>query len=121
MWRRSRTVFDSWVVGPHFAQICRDWALRFAAPATFPTIAGRAGGRSGILLSVGLARWNEVMDVHHQERLRHILTLLDARGEDVSQAGSACYSGAGFGPELRAAEERGEVVLVSLDRLYHGQ
>ena len=71
-------------------------------------------------LSVGLAHWDEVMDVRHLERLRRILDLLAARGEDVAQVRPACYSGAGFTTELRAAEARGDVVLVDLDRLYHG-
>ncbi|MFF5797510.1 hypothetical protein ACIQUO_17065 [Streptomyces albogriseolus] len=39
---------------------------------------------------------------------------------DTTHARPACCSGAGFDPELRAAEERGEVVLVDLHRLYHG-
>ena len=144
VWRRARPAFDSSIAGPHFAQTCRDWATGFAAPATFgagpatashgslphPTgtdldaevvVRGRADDRSGVLLSVGLARWNEVMDVHHLEQLRRLLALLAARGEDVSHARPACYSSAGFGPGLHAAEAKGDVVLIDLDRLYHGQ
>jgi hypothetical protein len=145
VWRRVRPVFESMVVGPHFAQICRDWAMDFAAPETFgarpsevshgalpdperPTgdevevvVRGQAGARPGALLSVGLARWKEVMDVQHLARLRHVLDLLAARGDDIGQARPACYSGAGFDPGLRAAEARGEVVLVGLDRLYQGR
>jgi AAA+ ATPase superfamily predicted ATPase len=145
VWQRARSTFESAVVGPHFAQVCRDWVLGFASPETFggrPTAAargtlpdaarntifdvgvvvrGQAGGRPGVLLSVGQARWDETMDVHHLERLRHILSLLAARGEDVSHARPACYSGAGFTPGLRAAETHGEVVLIDLERLYQGR
>ncbi|QRX90258.1 ArsR family transcriptional regulator [Streptomyces noursei] len=145
VWQRVRPVFDSLVAAPHFAQQCRDWTTEYAAPDTFGgepttavrgTVSGPAGhppldvdvavrgnveGRPGVLLSVGLARWNETMDIQHLERLRHVLSVLGASGEDVSGATPACYSGIGFGPELRAAEARGEVLLVDVDRLYHGE
>ncbi|MBT2396535.1 hypothetical protein [Streptomyces sp. ISL-100] len=82
---------------------------------------GAVGQDRGILLSVGEAKWHKVMDVRHLERLRHVLHLLAARGVDTTHARPACYSGVGFTPELRAAGERGEVVLVDLERLYDGQ
>ncbi|MFD8546084.1 ATP-binding protein [Streptomyces sp. NPDC059649] len=145
VWHRVRATFDSVVVAPHFAQLCRDWATHHAARETFGgeprqaargTIAdpggrtrldadvvvrGSVGGVPGRLLSVGLARWNETLDVHHLERLRHIMSLLAASGEYARQTVPACYSGVGFSSELRAAEGRGEVVLVGADRLYHGE
>ena len=62
-------------------------------------VRGQAGTRSDVPLSVGLAHWDEVMDVRHLERLRRILDLLAARGEDVAQVRPACYSGAGFTTE----------------------
>ncbi|MFJ9905160.1 hypothetical protein ACIRVK_20055 [Streptomyces sp. NPDC101152] len=55
------------------------------------------------------------------DRLRRILGLLAARGIDTTHARPACYSGVGFTADLRAAAERGEVVLVDLDRLYRGE
>jgi hypothetical protein len=60
------------------------------------------------------------MNLGHLQRLRRILELLAARGVDTRHATPACYSGAGFDPELRAAADRGEVVLVDLRRLYTG-
>ncbi|MFE9924458.1 hypothetical protein ACFYQA_23605 [Streptomyces sp. NPDC005774] len=42
------------------------------------------------------------------------------RSRGTSHATPACYSGAGFTPELRAAADRGEVLLVDLERLYGG-
>ncbi len=79
-----------------------------------------AGGRPGPLLSVGLARWGELVDVHHLERLHRLVGLLDERGEDVARVVPALYSSAGFGPALRTAEAQGDVVLVGPDRLYAG-
>ncbi|MFI1564922.1 ATP-binding protein [Streptomyces sp. NPDC020490] len=147
VWRRARPVFDSAVAGPHFARICREWALDFADPAVFGghpasaahgslpdperragrdveaevVVRGRADGRLAPLLSVGVARWDEVMDTPHLEHLRHLLGLLAARGEDVTRTRPACYSGVGFTPALRAAEADGQVVLVDPDRLYRGR
>ncbi|MEU2429375.1 hypothetical protein ABZ611_07600 [Streptomyces sp. NPDC007861] len=145
VWQRARPVFDASVVAPDFAQACRGWAVEFAAPGTFGAPAGTASHGSlpgspsstafdievvvrghsdrgpGALLSIGQARWNETMDVQHLERLRHVLTLLADSGEDVARVRPACYSGAGFSPDLHAAEARGEVLLVGPERLYHGE
>ncbi|MFJ9863852.1 ATP-binding protein [Streptomyces sp. NPDC101165] len=144
VWKHARPGFDSMVARSHFAQICRDWALHFSDPDAFggrprsaahgsvanaahpdgPDVAaevvvrGHGGVRNGTLLSVGLARWDEVMDVDQVERLHRLLGLLSDRGEDVTHTRPACYSGAGFSPALRAAEAQGQVVLVDLDRLY---
>jgi hypothetical protein len=144
VWEHSRSTFLSKVVGPHFEQLCREWAQWHADPGTFGgmpiqvtagTVAdpvkrtsleadvvvhGAIGQDQGILLSVGEAKWQKVMDLGHLERLRRILELLAARGVDTSHAKPACYSGAGFTPELRAAADRGEVLLVDLERLHRG-
>ncbi len=146
VWRQARPVFDSAVAGPHFAQICRDWVVDHADETVFGAppataahgslsdpgpragpdleadvvVRGRAGARSGPVLSVGLARWDEVMGLRHLRHIRRLLTLLAAGGEDVTRTRPACYSGAGFTPALRAAEADGQVVLVGLDRLYRG-
>ncbi|MEV6106023.1 ATP-binding protein [Streptomyces sp. NPDC051940] len=144
-WQRSQNTFLSKVVGPHFEYLCREWVLEHADPETFGgmpvraapgTVAdpsartshevdvvvhGAIGQDSGILLSVGEVKWNRVMDLHDLARLRNILGLLTARGIDTTHAVPACYSGAGFSPDLRAAEGRGEVVLVGLERLYRGE
>ncbi|MEU2384406.1 ATP-binding protein [Streptomyces sp. NPDC012461] len=144
MWEHSRPTFLSKVVGPHFERLCREWVEWHADAATFGgmpiqvsagTVAdpanrttleadvvvhGAVGQDQGILLSVGEAKWHKVMHLGHLQRLRRILELLQARGVDTSRARPACYSGAGFAPELRDAEKRGEVVLVDLHRLYHG-
>ncbi|MFF4573818.1 ATP-binding protein [Streptomyces sp. NPDC001410] len=144
VWKHARPDFDSMVARSHFAQICRDWALHFTDPDTFGArpgsaahgsvadpahpggkdmaaevvVRGHGGVRDGSLLSVGLARWDEVMDLTHLERLRILRDILADRGEDTTRTRSACYSGVGFSPALRTAEAQGQVVLVDMDRLY---
>ncbi|MET9886155.1 ArsR family transcriptional regulator [Streptomyces sp. NPDC006430] len=143
VWQEARADFNSRVAGPQFAQTCRDWVVRFASPDSFgadrvtasygslgdpPSTAGldaevvvrqQDGHGTGALLSVGLARWHTGMDIHHLQRLRGILDAL-APEEDVSRARLALYGASGFSPELHAAQARGEVMLVDLERLYHG-
>ena len=145
VWASSRPRFLSGVVGPHFEQICREWVAHFAAPETFGgmpidvsygtvpdqaertaheidvVVRGAVGQDNGVLLSLGEAKWDQVMGTGHLERLRHAAALLAARGVDTSAVRPACYSGAGFTDELRAAGDRGEVVLVDLERLYRGE
>jgi AAA+ ATPase superfamily predicted ATPase len=145
VWDTSRARFQSAVVGPHFEQVCREWVSHFAAPDTFGgmpidvsygtvadqaartshevdvVVRGAVGQDNGVLLSLGEAKWDQVMGIAHLDRLRHIKSLLAARGLDVSQVRLACYSGAGFTDGLRAAGAAGEVILVDLVRLYTGE
>lgn len=74
------------------------------------------GGPLGVPDGLGAVR-----EVGCLERLRAVLRLPAGRGIDVGQVRACCFSGAGFTPELRAAERRGEVVLVGLERLYGGE
>lgn len=144
IWERAQDTFLSQVVGPHFERLCREWVSWHADPETFGglpidvtagsvpdpaarishevdvVVRGAVGQDQGILLSIGEAKWNKVMDVRHLERLRHILDLLTARGIDTTHTRPACYSGVGFTPALRAAAAREEVILVDLERLYGG-
>ncbi|GGN12905.1 ATP-binding protein [Streptomyces fuscichromogenes] len=145
VWESSRPRFLSAVVGPHFEQICREWVAHFAAPETFGgmpidvsygtvpdqaertgheidvVVRGAVGQDSGVLLSLGEAKWDQTMGLGHLERLRHVTALLAARGVDTSAVRLACYSGAGFTDDLWAEADRGEVVLVDLARLYEGE
>ncbi|MGH8572962.1 MAG: ATP-binding protein, partial [Gammaproteobacteria bacterium] len=69
----------------------------------------------------GEAKWGQVMDTDQLDRLRRIRQLLVAQDRDGAEcARLVCFSGAGFTDELRAAERDGQVVCVSLDRLYTG-
>ncbi|MDR3079771.1 MAG: ATP-binding protein [Streptomyces sp.] len=145
VWESSRARFLSAVVGPHFEQVCREWVAHFASPDTlggmpievsYGTVAdpeartsheidvvvrGAVGQDNGVLLSLGEAKWDQVMGVGHLDRLRRVRSLLAARGVDTSAVRPACYSGAGFSDDLKAVEARGEVILVDLPRLYEGE
>ncbi|MGW7446611.1 GAF domain-containing protein [Kitasatospora sp. NPDC054795] len=136
--------FHSAVLERHFAQVCRDWALGFAAPDTFGApaagvapgtvpeahkdgppeadvvVRGEACGGRSALLSVGLTRWNGVLDLPHLHEVQRIVASLPDLGEDVSRTRPALYGGAGFSPRLRSAEAHGELILVDLSRLYFG-
>ncbi|MBB1245372.1 ATP-binding protein [Streptomyces durbertensis] len=145
VWRRSASTFRSKVVGPHFEQVCREWARWHAAPDTHgglvTSVASgvvndpsartshevdvavhgeRDDGRKA-LLAIGEAKWSDVMGLGHLERLRRIRGLLIAAGTATEATRLQCYSGAGFTGDLRELAERdGTVQLVDLPRLYHG-
>ncbi len=140
VWRAAQQTFQAHVIGPHFQQLCRTWAAAFADPETFGTEEIGRVGRGVVndpgrrtrheldvvvvspgqqrLLCIGEAKWGEVMGEAHLSRLRRARTLLAARSSDAADAILACYGGAGFTPGLREAAERGEVVLVDLEKLY---
>ncbi|WP_433440576.1 hypothetical protein [Nonomuraea sp. CA-141351] len=69
------------------------------------------------VLSLGEAKWGDIMCEGHVERLRRVRDLLAARGYDTRSTRLACYSAAGFTPDLLVAENS-EVLLVTPDRLY---
>jgi len=142
-WRNSQATFLAQVVGPHFETICRDWAL-FPGDDAFGEAPGEVGagvvadplrrsqiqvdvavfapddpGRSRRVLSLGEAKRDKVMNLGHLERLRRARHLLEVKGYDTSATRLACYSGAGFDPDLRDVAAADPLVqLVGLDRLY---
>lgn len=139
VWADARARFDSAVLGPHFEQLCRDWAAHFADEVT---VGGRAAtvtsgvvndaarrrtwavdvvarAADGRVLALGEAKWGQVLDIDHLELLRRIRQLLVTQDRDgAERAQLLCFSGAGFTAELRAAEQDGQVSRVGLDRLY---
>lgn len=143
VWRRQRATFLAQVVGPHFEALCRDWAANAAdevfgdLPAEVAAgivtdsvnktqievdvavLSAGAPGSPRNVLSLGEAKWGEVMGLGHLDRLRRARELLSVKGERAADATLACYSGAGFSTELRAvAASDPRVLLVDLDRLY---
>ena len=74
-------------------------------------------GQARKILSLGEAKWDRVMDQRHVERLRRARDLLTAKGFDTRGTVLACYSGAGFHPDL-AAGGPSDVRLIGLDQLY---
>jgi hypothetical protein len=143
VWRRQQPAFLSQVVGPHFEALCRDWAAHagedlfgdLPAEVAAGTVADPAN-RTQIevdvavlsagapdsprrVLSLGEAKWGEVMGLGHLDRLRRARDLLSAKGNHAADAVLACYSGTGFSAELHAvARGNPSVLLVDLERLY---
>jgi uncharacterized protein len=74
-------------------------------------------GQPPRVLSLGEVKWDRIMDQHDVERLRRARDLLTAKGFAARDAVLACYSGAGFHPELTAARP-GDVRLIGLEQLY---
>jgi AAA+ ATPase superfamily predicted ATPase len=138
VWRDARPRFAAQVVGPHFEQMCREYAA-LASPELYGGLQGEIGSgvvsdparRSQIeidvavfapavpgeprrVLSLGEAKWGDVMGTRHVERLRRARDLLAARGYDTRDTMLACYSGAGFEPDLPSEG----VLAIGLQDLY---
>jgi len=76
-------------------------------------------GRPRRVLSLGEAKWDKVMNAGHVQRLRRARDLLAVKGYDVGGSKLACYSGAGFDPELAdLAAGDPAILLVGLEMLY---
>ena len=141
VWQGAGPRFLSQVVGPHFESICRDYAIA-ADPEVFGGLPGEVGagvvsdpanrtqieidvavlapaehGRPRTILSLGEAKWDRPMDIRHVDRLRRARDLLAVKGFNIRGTILACYSGAGFSDDLRAAQDR-DVRLIGLDQLY---
>ena len=145
VWQVSRDRFFGGVVGPHFGQICRTWALHFADQQKWwgglaakvgsgevndsaartrhevdVAVIGVANGTKPPLLSIGEAKWNVIMGISHIDRLRRIKVLLEGSERyNTANTKLACYSAAGFTDELRdLASNSEDVLLVDLNDLY---
>jgi hypothetical protein len=142
-WQQQRQRFTTNVLGPHFEELCRIWAQRYAPDGFFGgqvhrvaagtvndpgnrtshqvdvVIFGSADADRPQLLSIGEAKWGKEMSTRDVERLRRIRDLLAAAGRyDTSATTLTCYSGAGFSPALRREAETNGVTLVGLDEIY---
>ncbi|WP_202807962.1 ATP-binding protein [Nocardia nova] len=126
-WRNSQATFRSQVVGPHFEEICREWAMSVddgvfgdlpgqvaAATVNDPrdrkqiqidvaVLAPEEAGQPRRILSLGEVKWDRTMTLGHVDRLRRARDLLSAKGYDTSETVLTCYSGAGFDENLRTA------------------
>jgi AAA+ ATPase superfamily predicted ATPase len=143
VWRREREAFRAQVIGPHFEEVCREWASR-CGEEVFGDLPGEVAagtvadqpnrtqievdvavlaagdpGEPRRVLSLGEAKWGKVLDVRHLDRLRRARNLLSVRGYRTEETVLACYSAAGFADNLRAlAAREPRTMLVDLDRLY---
>jgi uncharacterized protein len=143
VWASTRPTYLTQVVGPHFEALCRAFALEsgdtlFAEqPAEVGSgVVNDPAGRTQIeidvvalaaqqansprrILSLGEAKWGEVIGHRHLQRLSTARDLLASKDYDTESTVLALYGGAGFTDELRAtAEADDRVLLVDLDRLY---
>ncbi|WP_212761465.1 AAA family ATPase [Nocardia uniformis] len=144
VWRASRHRYVNNVLGPHFEQTCREWALHHSDLDLFaelpakvghgvvhdPTtrksheidvaVVGVAAGGKPPLLAIGEAKWNDVMGEGHIKRLRDIREIISRNGRyDTSRTRLLCFSGAGFNEKAcAAAESDDEVILIDLPTLY---
>lgn len=144
VWQASQTRFLTKVLGPHFEQVCREWALHHADPELFGGLPARVGhgqvhdpaARTGHqvdvavigipeddgptpLLALGEAKWNATVGDAHLARLAHIRDLVARTGRyDTSTTRLICLSG-GFSPRLHErATSQPDLLLVGLADLY---
>jgi AAA+ ATPase superfamily predicted ATPase len=141
VWADSRQQFSSAVAGPHFEQVCREFAMTsgraiFGRPigrvaaGTVADTAQRAQidvdvavlgpaipGERRSIISLGEVKWGDTMSLRHLARLRRARDLLAASDYDTSETVLTCYAKAGFDAELRAASGPG-VLLADLDVIY---
>ena len=144
VWRAGQSTFSAQIAGPHFAGTCRSYATLHGAEAfgELPAEIGSgtindAAGKSQLevdvaalavpapneprrILSLGEAKWGEVMGIGHLRRLERAAALLAARKYDTRETVLACYSGAGFDLGLReqAVRDPSRIRLFSLQDLY---
>jgi AAA+ ATPase superfamily predicted ATPase len=141
VWTDARQQFSSAVAGPHFEQVCREFAMTrgretFGRPigrVAAGTVADPArrgqidvdvavlgpavSGEQRSVISLGEVKWGDTMTMRHLDRLRRARDLLAASDYDTSETMLACYARAGFDAELRAASGPG-LLLADLDLIY---
>lgn len=145
VWQASQKRFSTKVLGPHFEQVCRDWALQHADPELLGGLPARVGhgqvhdpkARTGHqidlavvgiaegdgpspLLAIGEAKWNTPMGEAHADRLEHVRGLIARTGRyDTSSTRLMCLSGGGFSARLgERTRSQPDLLLVTLDDLY---
>jgi hypothetical protein len=137
VWQDATARFSAQVLGAHFEQLCR----KFAPAGLFGVLPGELGAgivadparRSQIevdvvvfarpapgeprrVLPLGEAKWGDAFGARHADHLHRARDLLAGRGYDTRDTVLACYSGAGFDPDLSGPGDR--VLAVDLDDLY---
>lgn len=145
-WAAAQPRFSTHVLGPHFEQLARDFTFRFASPATTgaeisdvgAAVVNDPGGRtqhevdvvatfrqsSGAtgVAAIGEAKHtNRMRTIADLNRLEGIRTLLRDRDQASRATRLLVFSASGFDRNLRsAAEDREDVELIDLDRMYKG-
>jgi hypothetical protein len=144
VWQAAKHTFSAQVAGPHFEAVCRsfttlggaslfgelpaevghgavnDAAERSQIEVDVAVFGDPAPGSPRRILSLGEAKWGEIMGLRHLTRLARARELLAAKKYDTSDTVLTCYSAAGFDQELRdhAAEASGKILLIGPGELY---
>lgn len=141
VWRDAVPRFQAQVLGPHFEQMCREFAI--LADDLFGGLPGEVGsglvtdpaakeqiqidvvvlapavpGEPRRILSLGEAKWGKAMGRRHLARLRRARDLLAQRGYDTGDTVLACYSGGGFEADLLGVLQEHRAAAIGPDRLY---
>lgn len=149
-WVGSMPTFRSQILGPHFEHLARSFTRHVASVTTtggavgevgstvmtdadararhFVDVVGlAAGARSGRktapVVCLGEAKASDrprtTADLSRLDRIRAVMA---SDGADCHDAMLLLFGRSGFDPALhQAAAERGDVELIDLDRLYHGE
>lgn len=144
VWQAAQHTFSAQVAGPHFESVCRSF-VTMAGPDLFGELPAEVGHgtvsdsaeRSQIeidvaafahpdsdgprrILSLGEAKWGEIMGLRHLNRLIRARDLLTAKKYDLAGTVLACYSAVGFDRELRDRAARGpeRILLIGPEDLY---
>ncbi|MBB6351588.1 ATP-binding protein [Nonomuraea muscovyensis] len=137
VWADSQGRFHDRVVGPHFEELCRQFAR---IEDVFGELPGEVGagvvadaerreqievdvvvfapampGEPRRVLSLGEVKWGKRMGPRHSARLRRAREVLGAKGYDVRDTVLACYSATGFDGALAS---EADVRAVGVDELY---
>jgi hypothetical protein len=146
-WRDAQPRFASHVLGPHFEELARQFAFRFASARTVGGEVAQVGaavvsdprGRSQHEIDVvvrardhsGSLTVTAIGEAKHTthprtpgdlDRLVRIRSLLVERGQVPASAKLLLFSATGFDPTLaQIATEREDVELIDLDRVYRGE
>lgn len=140
VWLSARQAFGSQVAGPQFEALCREFAVTTEAFGELPAEVGSGvvndmanrgqievdvivfgvsePGRPRRIVSLGEAKWGDVMAVRHADRLARARDLLAGRSFDTSGTVLACYGGAGFDDGLRQLATREPILLVGPEQMY---
>jgi hypothetical protein len=125
VWSAAQHTFNARIAGPHFGALCRLYTLLHGDELFGELPAGIGSGsvndpagKSQLqidvaalalpapdeprrIVSLGEAKWGEVMGIAHLHRLERAAALLATRKFDTRDTILACYSAAGFDDDLR--------------------
>lgn len=145
-WADAQPRFSTQVLGPHFEQLARDFTFSFASPETVGGVIAQIGGAvvndqearaqheldlvAKVRVSGGATEVAAIGEAKHTlrprsvsdlSRLERIRTLLNERGQAPATTKLLLFSATGFDRNLvAAADRRGDVELIDLNRMYQG-